>query len=928
MTSEVEAESHPTAPKKSKTLWYWLAGFTSAALVILGLLAYLYASIVPLVNQYGSQILSEYFAPGSQIKIRSLRSDFLDIEELYLPLDSETDIRIQNSQLTYSIQGLLAARLVSFKAESIEVQLSDAPDAPASDSLALPVPSNGASTVPSNSASPSPASFSNYPISIPLLAEFAQLPLEQAEITKLALSSPDISVTTELGLSNALWWARGQLTTADFSRPLQLEVQLQEPKSEQVDALIMLSDNDASFGQIWARINQTDDTTELALELSGDLKEMAKLLPDLASLPLSLEQVSVSGQLSSPNQAVWPQDVSGQLAIDLELNDSLLSDSLLLGGAHLFLKVDHQQPVSPWLASLTSTRLEFESGSSEQELIEGHLDALDWQLECSAGLDACEVAPEFVLAVEDALESYQLTLASSPFVRWNMESGAEADLPFQFGLAMAETESSPQLDAQGSSQFKAALSQQGEWKVSSQKGIQLLANMGSVGEWNLPPLTLELLRDSEVTGHLATPDLLTTAPLSMSLSPFVLQAADKKLVVEQLAVSCLPGQVRLADAIQDSLSGCEIEAGLADSQWQTWPVPDVQLTGKISARLQQAQQTVLAQLEIKAANQQVALRSRIEHDLTNNRGDMQWHLTDAQLDWHEMGLAELENLTQVQLLNGQVSGQGWVDWQQIGDTMEVTPDIMLRADDISAIYDNSITIENADLMLALRRPSMGEYLLDAQFVTETIDTGISLDNILARSQVRIPADFSYVDLTVEEVHTDILGGRIYAPFIKYDSRKETNSFAIRLDHIQLMQLAELEAQSGIEATGLLDGRLPVIITEDGPSIPGGRLFARAPGGTVKFQGETAESLGGSDPSVGLAMQLLENFHYDTLESGIQYQTDGSLMLALQFQGNNPDFYDGQATNLNINLDYNLLDLLESLRLSQGIVEKLEQKYSQ
>ena len=74
------------------------------------------------------------------------------------------------------------------------------------------------------------------------------------------------------------------------------------------------------------------------------------------------------------------------------------------------------------------------------------------------------------------------------------------------------------------------------------------------------------------------------------------------------------------------------------------------------------------------------------------------------------------------------------------------------------------------------------------------------------------------------------------------------------------------------------------------------------------------------------MNLLDNFLYNQLESGIQYQPDGSLNIALQFQGKNPDFFGGQATHLNINLDYNLLDLLESLRITNEVVEKVEAKY--
>jgi len=108
--------------------------------------------------------------------------------------------------------------------------------------------------------------------------------------------------------------------------------------------------------------------------------------------------------------------------------------------------------------------------------------------------------------------------------------------------------------------------------------------------------------------------------------------------------------------------------------------------------------------------------------------------------------------------------------------------------------------------------------------------------------------------------------------------------------------------------------------------PGGNLFARDPGGVIKYQDESADALAQADQSVGMAMKLLQNFQYDQLQSGVLYQPDGKLNLALQFEGKNPDFFGGQATHLNVNLEYNLLDLLESLRVANDVIEKVESKY--
>ena len=187
-------------------------------------------------------------------------------------------------------------------------------------------------------------------------------------------------------------------------------------------------------------------------------------------------------------------------------------------------------------------------------------------------------------------------------------------------------------------------------------------------------------------------------------------------------------------------------------------------------------------------------------------------------------------------------------------------------------------------------------------------------------------DLSKALLVIEEIHSYVLGGRIELPLIRFDSSQDVNAFGIKVEGLQVSQLAALEADSGITATGTLDGLLPIILLPEGPQVPAGTLYARSPGGLINYQNDVAAALKDSDPTVGLAMQVLEDFHYDKLQTDITYQPNGELKLGLQFQGKNPTFFDGQATHLNLNLDYNLLDLLESLRISNDIVQKLENKY--
>src|SRR5690554_7120615 len=94
----------------------------------------------------------------------------------------------------------------------------------------------------------------------------------------------------------------------------------------------------------------------------------------------------------------------------------------------------------------------------------------------------------------------------------------------------------------------------------------------------------------------------------------------------------------------------------------------------------------------------------------------------------------------------------------------------------------------------------------------------------------------------------------------------------------MSQVVAIEPSSEIKATGILDGLVPVVITPEGLEIPTGSLFARDPGGNVRYQNATADALAQSDQSMGMAMQLLSDFQYNKLQAGVAYQDRKSTRL--------------------------------------------------
>lgn len=419
---------------------------------------------------------------------------------------------------------------------------------------------------------------------------------------------------------------------------------------------------------------------------------------------------------------------------------------------------------------------------------------------------------------------------------------------------------------------------------------------------------------------------------------------NKSLILDQASLSCAfdwlklqySPQLRSNGALKNLPLACEWKINNTASQWQQWPLPAFEFSGDFQLSSLDFQHAKMrTEAKITGLNKRLDLSLHAQHDFSGKqKGAAQLYLNNLNLEWQELGLAQMMNLTQAQLLGGTLSAQGWIQWQQyqedIFDDDSIAwrwqPDIMLRVDDLAGIYNNTTAWDDVDFQMAIRRPFYQSFKVVSQISANSINPGINVSNILARSTTTIEPDFSKALIVIEEMHSDVLGGRVKVPLIRFDTSQEINAFGIEIEGLQVSQLAELEAKSSISATGTLDGVLPIILLPEGPQVPAGSLYARAPGGVINYNNDVSSALKGSDPSVGLVMQALEDFHYDKLQTNVTYQPNGELRLGLQFQGKNPEFFDGQATHLNLNLDYNLLDLLESLRISNDIVQKLENKY--
>jgi len=174
-------------------------------------------------------------------------------------------------------------------------------------------------------------------------------------------------------------------------------------------------------------------------------------------------------------------------------------------------------------------------------------------------------------------------------------------------------------------------------------------------------------------------------------------------------------------------------------------------------------------------------------------------------------------------------------------------------------------------------------------------------------------------LKLENILGNTLGGQFSVKDIWLDQRKQ--HFDVVIKNIDLAQVVALQDQPGISITGQIGGKLPVNSDLQAVSIDNGKVDSQG-GGVLTIRGNPAFD---SIKKQQSELAFLENYHFSQLGSKVTLTSDGWLFLELAFKGQNPD--KKQAVNFNYSHQENLLTLLETLRVTNSIQEKIEKSIS-
>ena len=208
---------------------------------------------------------------------------------------------------------------------------------------------------------------------------------------------------------------------------------------------------------------------------------------------------------------------------------------------------------------------------------------------------------------------------------------------------------------------------------------------------------------------------------------------------------------------------------------------------------------------------------------------------------------------------------------------------------------------------------------------ESLDMGFEVTDIKTQFSLPRPTSIEQAVVNLESLSCRMFGGRVYLPEPSlWDFTAASNNFSLRAEDWRLADMVALQQGQDIQAQGILEGELPVTISGGRIIIEGGYLRALPPGGSIRYVAdEASQALAASSPELGVALDLLSDFQYEVLRTQVELDEEGNLLLGLSLAGKNPAQYEGRPINFNINLEQNLDPLLQSLRLSDKLVEQLE-----
>jgi hypothetical protein len=268
----------------------------------------------------------------------------------------------------------------------------------------------------------------------------------------------------------------------------------------------------------------------------------------------------------------------------------------------------------------------------------------------------------------------------------------------------------------------------------------------------------------------------------------------------------------------------------------------------------------------------------------------------------------------VQEIEGQLELKGVV---KMSDE-RIIPSLTLIGEQLSFQYEES-KIKGLNFKHHLSSlKSYGSYKQNV-FSIDEIDVGLIIKNFNTEYKV-----LNKNKIDVKSISFSTFDGLIRADHFSIINNQPKN-LTVKLKKFPLSKFLNMALKDGVEATGEIEGELPIAYKNNKPIVKNGRL-KNSGKGIIKYDPGRANPLKSMNQmQVNILLKYLKDFSYNQLLIDAHSDEEYNLILNSKFTGTNPDAYNGRPLKLGVNLDFNVKDAIISKMMFMKIPEKIEER---
>jgi len=273
-------------------------------------------------------------------------------------------------------------------------------------------------------------------------------------------------------------------------------------------------------------------------------------------------------------------------------------------------------------------------------------------------------------------------------------------------------------------------------------------------------------------------------------------------------------------------------------------------------------------------SQREVLRAEIRHDLASGAGDAHL-LVDALVFDKAMQPDTLTPLALGVIANaeGVLRGAGRIDWNSLGvtSTGRFATDRLDFAAAFGPVAGTSGTIEFTDLLGLVTAP-------DQTLRVASINPGIEVNDGLI-TYALLPGRV----LRVKGARWPFLEGKLRLRPVDIPLGSDGPvRYVLVINGIDAARFVQHLELGNLAATGVFDGRVPLIFDKDGGRIEKGRLTSREPGGNISYVGElTYKDL---SEMGNFAFDALRSVDFKQMAIQLDGPLDGEIITRVAFEG--------------------------------------------